>query len=121
MRESQEKRGFLTPERESFFRRMADEMQNAGYLSLFFLEVDGERAAGVLCFDYFGRRLLYNSGYRHAYRDLSVGLMVKALCLKQAIEEGLTYFDFLRGPEPYKHHLGGRDVRLYRLVAHRSA
>ena len=119
MRESQEKRDFLTPERESFFRRMAGEMRDQGYLRLFFLELQGERVAGVLCFDYGGRRLLYNSGYLPAYGALSVGLMVKALCLRQAIDEGLTYFDLLRGAEPYKYHLGGRDIRLCRLVAHR--
>ena len=119
MRESPEKLGFLTPEREAFFCRIAAEMQEAGHLRLFFLELKGETVAGVLCFDLGGRRLLYNSGYRMDYHALSVGLTVKALCLRQAIEEGLTYFDFLRGPEPYKHHLGARDVGLYRLVAQR--
>ncbi len=119
MRESPEKLDFLTPKREAFFSRMAAEMQEAGHLRLFFLELKGEIVAGVLCFDLGGRRLLYNSGFRREYDALSVGLAVKALCLRQAIEEGLTYFDFLRGPEPYKHHLGARDVALYRLVAQR--
>ncbi len=120
MRESRDdKRLFLTPARQSFFRRVAGEMQAAGHLRLFFLELEGKRVAGALCFDYAGRRLLYNSGYRVEQSANSVGLMLKALCLQQAIEEGITYFDFLRGAEPYKYHLGAQDVPLHHLVVRR--
>jgi CelD/BcsL family acetyltransferase involved in cellulose biosynthesis len=115
----EEKREFLTPERGEFFGRMASAMNEAGYLRLFFLELDGERVAGSLCFDYGGRRFLYNSGYRLAYGAYSVGLLLKALCIKQAIEEGLSYFDFLRGQEQYKHHLGGQPLNLYRMTVRR--
>ena len=38
---------------------------------------------------------------------------------RQAIEEGKRYFDFLRGPEPYKHHLGGQQQNLYQMVVTR--
>ncbi|MEE8518481.1 MAG: GNAT family N-acetyltransferase [Dehalococcoidia bacterium] len=124
----EEKRDFLLPERERFFRRMVERFQQVGSLRLFFMELraaDGqgteeyERVAAVLAFDHDGRRLLYNSGYRLAYGQLSVGLMLKALVMKDAIERGLTYFDFLRGPEPYKYHLGAQDVTIHRLVATR--
>jgi hypothetical protein len=115
----EEKREFLTPKRQEFFGRMASVMNDAGYLRLFFLELNGEKVAGSLCFDYGGRRFLYNSGYRLAYGAFSVGLLLKALCIKQAIEEGLSYFDFLRGPEQYKHHLGGQPLNLYRMTIRR--
>jgi CelD/BcsL family acetyltransferase involved in cellulose biosynthesis len=42
------------------------------------------------------------------------------MCLKDAIEQGLTYFDFLRGPEPYKAHLGGQQRNLYQMVVTKS-
>ena len=120
MQESRDdKRAFLTPARQSFFRRVTGEMQAAGHLRLFFLELNGHRVAGALCFDYAGRRLLYNSGYRVEQSANSVGLMLKALCLQQAIEEGITYFDFLRGAEPYKYHLGAQDVALHHLMVRR--
>ena len=45
--------------------------------------------------------------------------MLKALCIKDAIESGLIYFDMLRGPEPYKYHLGGVDGRIHRIVVTR--
>ena len=115
-----EKREFLIPAREAFFQRMTDRMFEAGHLRLFLLEIgDDAAAAAVLSFDYAGRRLLYNSGYRHGYDHLATGLMLKALCIKDAIESGLTYFDLLRGAEHYKYHLGGVDARIHRIVVTR--
>ena len=120
MRESRgEKRDFLTPTREAFFRDMANGAQTAGYLSPRFLEVQGEVVSGAMCFDWAGHRLLYNSGYRLAYGHASVGLLLKALCLREAIEQGLLSFDFLRGAEAYKYHLGALDSPLWRLEARR--
>lgn len=117
---SEEKSEFLSPDREAFFRRVTTRMYEEGHLRLFFLEIDDEpAAAAVLAFDYAGRRLLYNSGYRHAYDHLAAGLMLKALCVKDAIESGLTYFDLLRGPERYKYHLGAVDGRIHRIVVTR--
>ena len=120
MQESRdEKRDFLVPARDAFFRAVAQRMEEAGMLRLFFLELDHQRVAAVVCFDYGGTRLLYNSGYRLAYRQQAVGLLLKALCIHQAIEEGLSYFDFLRGTEPYKYDLGGHDAAVYRILARR--
>ena len=111
----EEKREFLSPERESFFRSIVHKMQDAGRLRLFLLEIAGDPAAAVLAFDYDGKRLLYNSGYRHEHADLAAGLMLKALCVKDAIAGGLAYFDLLRGGEPYKHRLGAVDARILRI------
>ena len=120
MRESrEEKRDFLGPEREAFFSDIVERMQSAGFLRLFRLELEGEPIAAVLAFDYAGRRLLYNSGFRRASASLSAGLLLKALCVKDAIERGLTYLDFLRGAEPYKYHLGARDASVHRIVVRR--
>ena len=120
MRESrEEKRDFLGPEREAFFRDIVERMQSAGALRLFLLELEGEPIAAVLAFDYAGCRLLYNSGFRRASASLSAGLLLKALCVKDAIERGLTYFDFLRGAEPYKYHLGAQDASIHQIVVRR--
>ena len=120
MRDSrQDKAMFLTPQRERFFRRMAEEMARTEVLKLFFMELSGQRVASALCFDFGQTRFLYNSGYNPEYASLSVGLLLKAMCLRQAIEDGKQYFDFLRGNEPYKYDLGARDVTLYRLAIRR--
>ena len=111
---------FMTPERELFFYNITQRMAELGQLQLYFLEMEGATVATSLCFDYRGSRLLYNSGYDSEYSYYSVGLVLNAMCLKDAIDQGLTYFDFLRGPEPYKAHLGGQQRSLYQMVVKKS-
>ena len=41
---------------------------------------------------------------------------MNALCIKDAINLELQYFDFLRGPEPYKYHLGGVNHDIFSMV-----
>ena len=115
-----EKAEFLTPPREEFFRRMVRRTAELDLLRLSFMELDGKAVAASICFDYGASRLLYNSGNNPEYGYYSVGLLLHALCLRQAIEQGIGYFDFLRGAEPYKYHLGGQDRILYQMVVQRS-
>jgi len=120
MRLSREDKGrFLTAEREGFFRTMAVGLAAQGLAHLWFLEVEGRAVAATLCFDYGNRRLLYNSGFDPEFGDLSVGLLLKATCIRDAIDRGMSYFDFLRGDEPYKYHLGGSDRPIYRMTVTR--
>ena len=116
----EDKHRFLTPERERFFRAIAAELGEMGMLSLYFMEMGGKRVASALTFDYGSSRMLYNSGYNPEYGYYSVGLLLNALTLKSAIEEGKAYFDFLRGDEPYKYHLGGVDRPVYTMVVTKS-
>lgn len=111
-----DKAAYMTGEREAFFRRITRRTAELDLLRLFFLEMDGQDVASSLCFDYNGARYLYNSGYNPEYAYYSVGLLLNALCLREAIEQGKTYFDFLRGPEPYKYHLGGLNRTIYHMV-----
>ena len=120
MRQSgRDKDQFMTPEREKFFYGITGGMSRQGIVKLFFLEIAGQAVATSLCFDYASARLLYNSGYNPEYGYYSVGLLLNALCLKDAIDQGLGYFDFLRGPESYKHDLGGQQRNLYQMVVKR--
>ena len=113
---SPEKMEFLTPEREKFFLDIALDLIPRNQFKLYFLEVNGVRVASCICFDYGESYLLYNSGYDPSYSSLSVGLLNKALCLREAIEEGRHSFDFLRGDERYKYNLGGKDRAVYQLT-----
>ncbi|HLF04045.1 MAG TPA: GNAT family N-acetyltransferase [Dehalococcoidia bacterium] len=115
-----DKAEYLTPQREEFFRRMARRTAELDLLRLSFMEMDGKPVAASICFDYGASRLLYNSGNNPEYGYYSVGLLLHALCLREAIEKGMAYFDFLRGAEPYKYHLGGQDRILYQMVVQRS-
>lgn len=116
----QDKVDFLTPERETFFREMAHSMMERGYLRLSFMELNGKRVSTNFCFEYDDSIYLYNSGYDLSHYKLSVGLLLKAHCLKSAIESGKARFDFLRGAERYKYGLGGKDVPIYRFQVKRQ-
>ncbi len=108
-----DKATFMTAQMESFFRSLADTMAEAGLLKLGILELDTLPTAMVMCFDYNDCVYLYNSGYDLNYSSLSVGLLSKVLCIKDSIQRGRKRFDFLKGREAYKYHLGGREIPLY--------
>ena len=114
-----DKAAFMTPKMRGFFRHTLSGLAKVGAVQLSFLEVDGKRVSSTVCFDYDNRYFLYNSGYDTDYSHLSVGLLLKALCLKRAIENGKTEFNFLRGAEPYKYHLGAVDEVVYTISANR--
>jgi CelD/BcsL family acetyltransferase involved in cellulose biosynthesis len=110
----QDKEAFLTPQMESFFRAAANAMAEQGLLRLNILELDKKPVAATMCFDYKYTVYLYNSGYEPDYGWLSVGVVSKALCIKDSIERNKKLFDFLKGSEAYKYHLGGHELPLYR-------
>jgi CelD/BcsL family acetyltransferase involved in cellulose biosynthesis len=110
----QDKAEFLTERMRSFFRRLADVMEQLGMLKLGVLSLDTRPVAQIICFDYNNNVYLYNSGYNPDYTALSAGLLSKVLAIKDSIDRGKSRFDFLKGAEVYKGHLGGREVPLYR-------
>lgn len=109
-----DKAAFLTEQREAFFRTIVDKMSEAGLLKLGILELDSRTMASIICFDYNNNIYLYNSCYDPEYNYLSVGVLSKVLCIQKSIEAKKRKFDFLKGAEAYKYHLGGQDVPLFR-------
>jgi len=109
----QDKARFLTARMEHFLTALVRGMAQAGLVRLGILELNASPVAAVLCFDYNNTVFLYNNGYDPHYSSLSAGSICKALCIKDSIEKGRGKFDFLKGAEEYKHHLGGREVNLY--------
>ena len=56
------------------------------------------------------RQVLFHvAGRDESVRDLSVGLMLQAHCIRWAIAQGFERYDFTIGNEPYKFSLGGRE------------
>jgi CelD/BcsL family acetyltransferase involved in cellulose biosynthesis len=109
-----DKSDFMTDQRVSFFRSLAEALAEDRILKLFFLDLDNAPAAAVMCFDYNSTVYLYNNGYDDRYRSLSVGLLSKVLTIQNSIERGKIKYDFLKGTEVYKKRLGGKSVQLYR-------
>jgi len=98
-----DKAAFMDARMEGFFRRLAEHLAET---QIGLLHVDGAVAAAVWCIDFGRSRYLYNSGYNADYSWLSVGLACKLLSIRDAIERGLTTYDFLKGDEAYKRRLG---------------
>jgi CelD/BcsL family acetyltransferase involved in cellulose biosynthesis len=112
----EEKAVFLNEERKHFLRILTKSMSRKNLLRLFFLEINGVKVSTTMSFAHNNKLYLYNSGYDQRYRSLSVGLLLKAQNIRYAIETGFTEFDFLRGGESYKYHLGGVDRKLHRFL-----
>ena len=115
-----EKAAFMTSRMEAYFRSLAESMAAHHMLRLAFLEIDGQPAASVMCFDDHSTVYLYNSGYDLNFSSLSVGLLSKALSIKDSIQRGRRKYDFLKGDEKYKRYLGGRPVPLFSYRIHLS-
>lgn len=115
---SDEKALFLRErENEAFFRGVVPRIAEAGWLHLAFLTIDGEAAAAYLNFDYGNRIMVYNSGHNHSvHAHYSPGIILMARLIEHAIGQGRQELDFLRGDEPYKYDLGGKDTRVFQVA-----
>ena len=120
MRESREdKAEFLTPAMEAFFRDLAETFAGLRMVRFSTLLLGGTPAAEVFAFEDDGTAYLYNSGYDPEQSHLAVGLLSKALVLRASITAGKSTFDFLRGDERYKAHLGGKPHLVERYTLRR--
>jgi CelD/BcsL family acetyltransferase involved in cellulose biosynthesis len=111
------KADFMTPDLERFFRDIADALAPLGRLRLGVLRAHDEDAAVLFAFAYRGTLALYNAAYDPALASLSIGIVSHAWAIREAIAERFDTYDLLRGDEPYKYDLGGKDRWLGRLEA----
>jgi len=118
---SVDKRQFMTQGNQTFFVDLIDNLtEKDNIVRLTFLEFDNTKVASSLSFVMNNTRYLYNSGYDQKFSDLSVGLINHAYSIKLSIEENLQFFDFMRGNERYKYHLGSLDSKLYTINGKRK-
>jgi CelD/BcsL family acetyltransferase involved in cellulose biosynthesis len=109
MAQDPEKDSFLTEVMRSQMKSAVRAAFQAGWLQLAFLEVDGEKAAGYLNFDYQDHIWVYNSGINFEHGALSPGWVLLGYLLQWANQNGRKAFDFMRGDETYKYRFGGVD------------
>ena len=110
-----EKARFLTPAMRTQMIGLIHTAHMQGWLWLAFLEINGRKAAAALNFDYQGKLWGYNSGADNNFMELSPGWVLLSHCLKWAIENGRTEFDFLRGDESYKYRFGAIKRQVMRV------
>jgi CelD/BcsL family acetyltransferase involved in cellulose biosynthesis len=76
----------------------------ARYLDLKQLTISDRVIATAYSYDYRGSRQVYLPGMDMEYGDYSLGFVMMAFGIKDAIENSLKEFDFMRGGEEYKFH-----------------
>jgi CelD/BcsL family acetyltransferase involved in cellulose biosynthesis len=118
----EDKADFMTPAMHNFFLVVARRMQAAGRLRLFFLTINGEKAAALFAFEFDRRLWLYNSGYDpEAHAQLSPGWVLLAYVIQYAIAGGCRVFDFMQGNEEYKYRFGSHDYKVMRVIVRKPA
>jgi len=85
-----------------FHRDAARALLGQNALRLYSLKLDGETQASLYCFAFGDRTCYYQGGFEPTLSKWSLGTVLTARVLQDAIAEGRTTFDFLRGDEPYK-------------------
>jgi CelD/BcsL family acetyltransferase involved in cellulose biosynthesis len=93
---------FMTPEVIAFQDEATRLAFDAGWLRMYVLRLNGEAVAVMYGFHYGERFYFYQHGFDDAYKAQSVGLVLMALSIRAAIEEGGAEFDMLWGIESYK-------------------
>lgn len=116
----EDKAEFMDDVMEDYFKDLIRFMADLDMLRLGILEVEDQPSSSVLCFDYQGTRYLYNSGYDQSYDDLSVGILSKVFSIRDAIDNGMRCYDFLKGEEVYKGRIGGRQQPLFQCTLNLS-
>ncbi len=107
--------------REGFHREFARAALDRGWLRLWFLQVDGKPIAAKYNFRYAGVEFSYQAGRERAWNRYSVGVVVLARALRQAVEDGVAEYRFLRGGERYKYRFANVDPGLETVGAARGA
>ena len=87
-----------------------------GHLDLLALHIHGELACCLLQFPSPIGPMLYNLGYDTSKKEWSPGVVAVAMSIRNAISQGASVFDLLRGREAYKYKLGAVDRPLFKLT-----
>jgi CelD/BcsL family acetyltransferase involved in cellulose biosynthesis len=110
---------FMVPGMEIFFRRLAEWFLARGTFRLTFVRVGEDLAAGTIGFVHGGTYSLYNSAFDRRWQQLAPGMVLVAEDVRQAIEEGCSRFDLLKGDYAYKYRFGAKRRAIRRLVVTR--
>lgn len=94
---------------QSFHRQVARRMLEAGSLRMYTMRMNERIVAVFYGFAHQGTTYYYLSGFDPALDRLSIGSIIVAHAVEQAVSEGDTTFDFLRGAEEYKYAWGATD------------
>ncbi len=113
---SEEKLNFWDVKKENFFKSVSQQLISQEMLVLHSLIVNDKSVATAFIIKANQSFLLYNSGFDPSFSQYSVGVLNTAFAIKNAIECGQKEFNFLKGKEKYKYHLGGQDMDVFTIT-----
>jgi CelD/BcsL family acetyltransferase involved in cellulose biosynthesis len=99
-----------------FHQELAREFLKKDFLRLYVVEVEESIVAMLYCFKYEDKLLYYQSGYNPEFQQYSLGAVLFAYALEDAIAEGAREFDLLRGHHDYKNHWATEERNTIRLA-----
>ena len=91
-----------SPRARAFHMDFALSALRAGWLRLWFLDVDDDSIAAWYGWLIGGRYQYYQAGFDPAWARHSPGLLLLSHTIRSAIEEGADHYDLLLGDELYK-------------------
>lgn len=98
--------------REAFHREFAARALERGWLRLWLLELDGGTVAAWYGFRYGGVESFYQAGRDPSWDRASVGFVLLAHSIREALRDGMREYRFLRGGEEYKYRFASDDPGL---------
>jgi CelD/BcsL family acetyltransferase involved in cellulose biosynthesis len=101
---------------QAFHRLVAQRFQARGWLRLHVTQVEDRTVAALYCFRFRDRYYYYLGGFAPELSRYSLGTVLTAHAMRQAIGEGCATFDFLRGNEAYKYRWLPEDRMNCRLL-----
>ena len=109
-------RAFRSARYIAFHEKLSSLLLARGWLRLFSIEKSSMPVAMLYCFVYGGHYYFYQTGRDPDFTKHRVGLLITHKAILEAIKEGATVFDFLRGTEQYKYRWAEMTVSSLRLV-----
>jgi len=94
---------------QRFHRQVIPGMLATGALRLHAMRIDARIVAVFYGFAHGRTVYYYLSGYDPELEKLSIGTVIVAHAIDEAVREGCSTFDFLRGAEEYKYAWGAAD------------
>jgi CelD/BcsL family acetyltransferase involved in cellulose biosynthesis len=110
----------LTAPARRFHREFARLALERGWLRLWTMEVNGDPVAAWYGFRFGNAEWFYQSGRQPAWDRSSVGFVLLAHTLREAINDGMSEYRLLRGPETYKARFTSRDDGLETILVPRG-
>ncbi len=96
---------FYDPRKCAFYREVSTAFLRKGWLRFYHLEVDGVIRASQFGFAFRGVMHSLQEAFDHEFspRGISgLGIVLRAMVIRESIAEGLRAYDFLGGTEEYK-------------------